>query len=137
MKSIMITTLILLSVSLSSIASAHSMLPVGNVDWAVGGDFHLKTYTLENKFNYPAVFKVEVFNKDWTPATGWKVKKDRFKLLPKSKANLRFKFIMESPQRKLIVCSSLAEIGVRNEKSTQISRICSRLIINSRNSFSE
>ena len=113
---------------LPTLASAHSMSPGFETEYAVS-DTHSKTYTVKNDYNFPATYKVQVFNKDMTPATDWKAKKYTFKMNPNSKKEINLKF-KSTETRKLIVCSTLTNIGYENEKASIISRVCSRLIIN-------
>jgi hypothetical protein len=113
---------------LPTLASAHSMSPGFETEYAVS-TAHSKTYEIENHYNFPGTYKVEVFNKDMTPAVGWKADKLTFKMLPRSRKQVTIKF-KSTETRKLIVCSTLTEIGYNNEKASIISRVCSRLIIN-------
>tara|TARA_R110000787_G_scaffold220824_2_gene329629 strand:- start:1429 stop:1815 length:387 start_codon:yes stop_codon:yes gene_type:complete len=111
-----------------SIALAHSQVPGFKTEYSFEPDFY-KTYTLTNEYDFPAVFRVDVFTKDMKPALGWKAKESTYKLLPKTSKAVRLKFKVEG-RRKLLVCTTLTEIGKDNEKASIISRVCSRLIIN-------
>jgi len=113
---------------LPTLSSAHSMSPGFETEYAVGSALS-KTYEIENHYNHPGTYVVEVFNKDMTPAVDWKSEKTTFKMLPRSKKQVTIKF-KSTETRKLIVCSTLTEIGYDNEKASIISRVCSRLIIN-------
>jgi hypothetical protein len=113
---------------LPTLASAHSMSPGFETEYAVS-DTHSKTYIVKNEYPFPATYKVEVFNKDMTPATEWKAEKYTFKIKPNSKKEINLKF-KSTETRKLIVCSTLTNIGYENEEASIISRVCSRLIIN-------
>ena len=113
---------------LPTLASAHSMSPGFETEYAIS-DTLSKEYTVKNEYPFPATYKVEVFNKDMTPATDWKAKKYTFKMKPNSKKEFNLKF-KSTETRKLIVCSTLTNIGYENEKASIISRVCSRLIIN-------
>jgi len=113
---------------LSPMALAHSMSPAFEVEQALT-EVHSKVYTLTNKYNYPAVFTMSVLNKDGTLAEGWRVDKDTYKLLPNSSRDVKIHFKVKG-QRKLLVCSTLTEVGKKNEAATIITRVCSRLIIN-------
>ena len=119
---------IIAMVLLPTLSSAHSMSPGFEVEYAVT-TAHTKTYTITNDYDFPAVYKIEVFNKDFTPATDWRADKILFNILPRNskQADIQFK---ATATRKLIVCSTLTEIGKENEKASIISRVCSRLIIN-------
>jgi hypothetical protein len=94
---------------------------------------HAKRYELSNKYQFPASFKVEVFEKDFTPAKGWKPAngKYEYKLKPQSERNidLWFKADPEQMDRKLIVCTTLTGVGLELEKPGNISRVCSRLLV--------
>ena len=113
---------------LPTLASAHSMLPGFEADHAVS-DTHSKKYTVKNGYNFPATYEVQVFNKDMTPATDWEAEKYSFKMKPNSKKEFNLKF-NSTETRKVIVCSTLTNIGYENEKASIISRVCSRLILN-------
>lgn len=104
------------------------MSPGFETEYAIGTALK-KTYEIENHYNFPATYEVQVFNKDMTPATDWRSEKTTFKMLPRSKKQVTIKF-KSTETRKLIVCSTLTNIGYENEKASIISRVCSRLIIN-------
>ena len=112
----------------SALTFAHSMSPAFEVEQALT-PVHTKVYTLTNEYDFPAVFTMSVLNKDGTEAEGWKTKKLVYKLKPRSSREVSIKFKAVG-QRKLIVCSTLTEKGMKNEKASIISRVCSRLIIN-------
>jgi len=112
-----------------TLSLAHSMSPGFEVEYAITPTIK-KTYTLTNEYNEcDKVFKVEVFNKDWTPADGWRTKKDTYKLKSGSKREIEIEFKADGV-RKLLVCTTLVEIGKDGKKASIISRVCSRLIIN-------
>ena len=104
------------------------MSPGFETEYAVS-DTHSKKYIVKNNYSFPATYKIEVFNKDMTPAIEWKARKSTFKIKPNSKKEFELKF-KSTETRKLIVCSTLTNIGYENEKASIISRVCSRLIIN-------
>ena len=112
----------------SALTFAHSMSPAFEVEQALT-PVHTKVYTLTNKYPFPAVYEVEVLNKDESLAGDWKTDKTEYNLLPNSSRKINIKFKV-STQRKLLVCTKLIEIGTKNEKASIISRVCSRLIIN-------
>jgi len=112
-----------------TLSLAHSQAPGFETEFAYSANFY-KTYELKNNYNFPAVFDVEVLTKDMKPAKGWSAKKTTFKLMPNSKADVKLKFKVDGNKRKLLVCTTLREIGKDSEKASVISRICSRLIIN-------
>ena len=111
-----------------TITLAHSQAPGFTTEYAQTKEIY-KTYELTNDYDFPAVFKVEVFTKDMKPAMGWKAKETTYNLLPGNSAKVRLKFNVDG-RRKLLVCTTLTEIGKEHEKASIISRICSRLIIN-------
>jgi len=113
---------------LPTLASAHSMSPGFETEYAVSDTF-VKKYIVKNSYNFPATYKISVHNKDMTPAVQWKARKYTFKIKPNSKKEFEIKF-NSTETRKLIVCSTLTNIGYENEKASIISRVCSRLIIN-------
>lgn len=119
---------LIIAMLIPSLGLAHSMQPGFETDYAVT-PIHKKTYVLENAYKFPATYEVRVYNKDFSPAEGWHVKKAKWKLLPESKKRITIQFKAEG-QRKLIVCTRLIGIGKQNEKARIISRVCSRLIIN-------
>ena len=112
----------------STLSSGHSMSPGFEVEQSLSV-VHEKTYTLTNEYDQPAVFSITVLNKDESDATEWKADKYIYKLLPQSSREVNLKFKVYS-QRKLLVCSTLTELGKLNVKASVISRVCSRLIIN-------
>ena len=111
-----------------TISLAHSFAPGFTTEYAQTEEIY-KTYKLTNSYDFPAVFKVEVFTKDMKPAIGWKAKDTIFKLLPTKSKEVKLKFKVDG-RRKLLVCTTLTEIGKDHEKASVISRVCSRLIIN-------
>ena len=113
---------------LPSFASAHSMQPGFETELSATPEY-VKTYELTNEYPHPAVYEIKVYEKDWTPAEGWKSKKPFYKLFPDSTAQVKIKFKVGA-QRKLYVCSLLTEIDIHGTKASMISRVCSRLIIN-------
>ena len=106
----------------------HAMSPGFETEYSVS-ELTNKTYTLENSYDFPITLAIEVFEKNWSPALGWAVDKETFKMLPnsKKKATITFESI---GVRKIIVCSTLKGIGYEEEPPSIISRVCSRLIIN-------
>jgi hypothetical protein len=119
---------LVIAMLIPTLGLAHSMQPGFETDYAVTPT-HEKTYVLENAYKFPATYEVRVYNKDFTPAEGWRVKKATWKLLPESKKRIPIQFKAEG-QRKLIVCTRLIGVGKQDEKPSIISRVCSRLIIN-------
>ena len=118
--------------AVTSTASAHGMTPGFEKETATAA-VHAKRYTLSNEYKFPASFKVEVFEKDFTPAKGWKPANGKFeyKLKPDSERNidLWFKADPEQMDRKLIVCTTLTGVGLELQKPGNISRVCSRLLV--------
>ena len=118
--------------AMTSTVSAHGMTPGFEKETATAA-VHAKRYELSNKYQFPASFKVEVFEKDFTPAKGWKPAngKYEYKLKPQSERNidLWFKADPEQMDRKLIVCTTLTGVGLELEKPGNISRVCSRLLV--------
>ena len=125
MSRLLITMMLMLA---STLSSGHSMSPGFEVEQSLSV-VHEKTYTLTNEYDQPAVFSITVLNKDGSDATEWKADKYIYKLLPQSSRKVNLKFKVYS-QRKLLVCSTLTEMGKLNVKASVISRVCSRLIIN-------
>ena len=125
MSRLLITMMLMLA---STLSSGHSMSPRFEVEQSLSV-VHEKTYTLTNEYDQPAVFSITVLNKDGSDATEWKADKYIYKLLPQSSRKVNLKFKVYS-QRKLLVCSTLTEMGKLNVKASVISRVCSRLIIN-------
>jgi hypothetical protein len=119
---------LLVMLTLPTLTLAHSMSPGFETEYAVS-PVYSKTYTVTNDYNFPATYEVQVFNKDMTPADGWKAEKYTFKIKPNNKKEINLTF-KSNETRKLIVCSTLTNIGYENEKASIISRVCSRLIIN-------
>jgi len=111
---------------LASTASAHSMAPGYQKEMAYGAT-HSMVYDLKNEFEFPIVLRVDVFEKDGTtPADGWKVDRQLFKMVPGSKKQVAITFKTEE-ERKVIVCSVLDKVGYDEQEPTTITRVCSRL----------
>ena len=127
MKLLKLSSVIALAL-LPSFASAHSMEPGFETELSATPEF-VKTYEITNHYPHPAVYEIKVYEKDWTPAEGWKSKKPFYRLFPDSTAQAKIKFKVGA-QRKLYVCSLLTEIDIHGTKASMISRVCSRLIIN-------
>ena len=104
------------------------MSPGFEVEWAITPKF-VKEYTITNNTKHASVFKISVYEKDWSKATGWKVQFDEYRINVNNKAIVKIKFDA-SYKRKLYVCSSLTEIGKKGNETAIITRVCSRLIIN-------
>ncbi len=106
--------------------SAHSMSP-GYIKTPALGDTTSLKYEITNKFPYPAVFRIELFEKDGkTPVTGWTVNRKLFKMVPGS--TKRFTINLDSvKERKLLVCSILDKVDYDEKEPTTITRVCSRL----------
>ena len=105
---------------------AHSQVPAFETEYSFNPMLY-KTYTLTNDYDFPAVFTVEVFTKEMKPAIGWKAKESEFKLLSGSSKEVKLKFKVDG-RRKLLVCTTLTEIGKEHEKASIISRICSQTL---------
>jgi len=112
-----------------SLTLGHAMSPGFEVERTFSEVF-TKEYELTNTYDFPAVYKVEVLNKDGSSAKGWKSDKVTYKLLPNSKKSIKLKFKI-ADTRKILVCTTLTEVGKINEKASLISRVCSRLILHS------
>ena len=119
---------LLLLLLIPAVSWGHSMSPSFETDWSLTPT-HNKTYTLTNNYDYPAVYGIEVLNRDGSIAEDWESERELYKLLPDSKVKVYMRFKSKG-QRKILVCSVLKEIGKQNEKASIISRVCSRLIIN-------
>ena len=124
-----ISSMVFIWMALSaSLVSAHSMEP-GYIKKAVSGFEETLYYTIKNELDFPATFKVNVYEKDGkTLAKGWKVNREHFKIVPGNEK--RFAIKVESAiERKLLVCSELYKVGYKNEEPKIITRVCSRLWI--------
>jgi len=123
LKLVALVALVLMPIS----ASAHKMSPGFETEIALTETLY-KNYKLTNAKPHPSVYEVEVLNEDFTPAINWKAKKTIYKMLPNSVKEIKLKFKADK-NRKLLVCSTLKEIGKNNEKAFTVSRVCSRLLI--------
>lgn len=106
----------------SSNALAHSQDP--GYEKHYSGPVFTKSYTVTN---YPTGFaKYEwfVLEKDYTPATGWRVDKRVVATGGGDSKTVHFKFKVDT-ERKLLVCSKLVEMN--NEKPSISSVVCSRI----------
>jgi len=121
-KTILMSALMALAIN----ASAHSMSPGYQKELAYAEN-HSMVYKIENKFDFPIVLKVNVFEKDGvTPAADWTIDRELFKMVPGSKKQFSVTFKTEQ-ERKVIVCSVLEAVGYEEETPTTITRVCSRL----------
>jgi hypothetical protein len=111
------------------LANAHSMSPGFESHYATQASFTTQ-YTLTNSYDFPVTLSIVVFNKDGSIADDWSVDKQHYKMLPGSSKTANITFVVRH-QRKLIVCSTLTGIGYDQVKPNLISRVCSRLVINS------
>lgn len=118
---------ILALVLLPTLGSAHGMSPSLETEIALNNSV-TKVYELTNRYPHASVYEVEVLTKDYKPAKDWKAEKIIFKMLPNSVKQIKLK-IKADTNRKLLVCTTLREIGKQNEKAFMSSRACSRLII--------
>lgn len=107
---------------------AHGQSPGFEVEYTTAPEY-TKVYTLTNTYDFPITLRVDVLNKDGSPATDWRVSKDTFKIKPNNIKEVPIQFNTYG-QRKLLVCSTLVGVGYDEEKPNVISRVCSRLIIN-------
>ena len=123
-----IIAIIISLIMLPNLSWGHTMSPGFKVERALSPNF-VKTYKIVNTYKHPSVFKISVYNKDWTEATGWKVQFDEYKLNPGNKAFVKIKFDA-SFKRKLYICSSLMSTGRNGNSTSSVTRVCSRLIIN-------
>lgn len=123
LKLVAIVALVLMPIS----ASAHRLSPRYETIIAVTETVY-KDYKLTNAKPHPSVYEVQVLNEDFTPAEDWKAKKTIYKMLPNSVKEIKLKFKADR-NRKLLVCTTLKEIGKNNEKAFNSSRVCSRLLI--------
>ena len=112
----------------SSGASAHSMEP-GYVKKYGSGIEDTFYYVIKNDLDFPATFKVNVYEKDGkTLADGWSVNRELFKIVPGNEKRFGIK-VNSAVERKLLVCSELYKVGLKNEEPKIITRVCSRLWI--------
>lgn len=110
----------------SSGASAHSMEP-GYIKKNGSGFEDTLYYTIKNDLDFPATFRVQVYEKDGkTLADGWRVNREEFKITPGNEKRFAIK-INSSLERKVLVCSELYKVGYNNEEPKIITRVCSRL----------
>jgi hypothetical protein len=91
---------------------------------------HPEVYTIQNHYNFPITLAIAVYNKDGTPAEGWRTKDRKYtwNLLPNSSKEITIEFKAVNV-RKLLVCSKLIGVGYEQEKPSVESNVCSRLII--------
>jgi hypothetical protein len=108
--------------------TAHSQSPGFETEYAIAS-VHTKTYELENTYNFPITLEIVVYEKDFSPASGWRTEKSTYKMKPKSEKQVHIQF-KSVGTRKLLVCSELKGIGYDEKEPSIISRVCSRLIIN-------
>ena len=91
---------------------------------------HPETYIIKNHYKFPITLAIEVYNKDGSPAEGWRIRGGKYtwNLLPNSSKEVTIEFKAVNV-RKLLVCSKLIGVGYEQEKPGVTSNVCSRLII--------
>lgn len=110
-------------------AGAHSQEPGYKKIYA--GKVATQTYTLENAYEFPATYEIEVLDRDGrVPETGWRLLEgqSRYRLEPGS--SRRFSIIVKMngrSERKLLVCTTLKAVGYEESLPGNITRVCSRL----------
>tara|TARA_R110001606_G_scaffold170901_1_gene316471 strand:- start:828 stop:1217 length:390 start_codon:yes stop_codon:yes gene_type:complete len=114
-------------VLIPTLGLAHEMSPSLETEIALNNSV-TKVYELTNKYPHASVYEVEVLTKDYKPAKDWEAEKTIYKMLPNSVKQIKLK-IRADTNRKILVCTTLKEIGKQNEKAFISSRVCSRLII--------
>ena len=129
MRTVIKQLLMVISLGLaSSGANAHSMEP-GYVKKYGSGIEDTFYYVIRNDLDFPATFKVNVYEKDGkTLAEGWSVNRELFKIVPGNEKRFGIK-VNSTIERKLLVCSELYKVGYKNEEPKIITRVCSRLWI--------
>ena len=107
-------------------ATAHTMSPASQKIFVANDTTYVK-YTVTNKFPWPAIFVMEVLEKDQkTLFTEWDSLPNNIKLLDGNTSDVYLK-IDTTEERKLIVCSKLHKVGYNEQPARTITRICSRL----------
>ena len=107
-------------------AAAHSMDPPSQ-KVLVGVDTTYVKYNIENKFDWPATFVMELFEKDGvTPFTQYESMYEEISLLPARDKDVYLK-IDSSEERKLIVCSKLDKVGYDKQEARTVTRVCAKL----------
>lgn len=105
---------------------AHTMNPASQKIYVMGASTYVK-YTIENKFNVPAVFEMELLEKDLkTIFTKWQSDSKKIRL-PKGTSRDVYLKIDTTEERKLYVCSKLDKVGYDESPSYTITRICAKL----------
>lgn len=127
-----VKTLILASVFLSMGVQAHGMNP-GLTKVTTYKDISKMTYEVYNSYEFPAVYTMQVFTQDLTPAPESLYRfldgKSVVRLKPNSKAKVDVLFKPEQDVSRFIVCSVLTGVSYEEVKPSITSRVCSRLII--------
>ena len=120
---------LLFGVVASQGAIAHSMTPGYEKIFAPGTAKSIR-YTVKNDYDYPATFRVEVYDKYGEELeVDWKVDKEKFKLFSDAsqRVNVKIRMKEDLKERKVLVCSVLDKVGYNDEEPATISRVCSRL----------
>jgi hypothetical protein len=109
-------------------AIAHTMTP-GYQKKNTISDVTEMRYEIGNHFKFPAVYELSVLTKEGKKAKYWKAISTIKKLKPNAKKSFVI-FFKSKESRKLLVCTSLKEVGYESKPAQVISRVCSRLFIN-------
>jgi len=110
-------------------AQAHSMTPGYEKKFAPGDVVNL-AYTIKNEYDFPAIYRLEVYDKEGhNLEEGWRVDQETVKLFSGNYKRVRLKIKMDEDvkERKVLVCSVLHKVGYDEKDPTTISRVCSRL----------
>ena len=107
-------------------AAAHTMSPASQKIFVSTDTTYVK-YNIANKFDIPATFVIELYEKDGkTPFTEYTNRPQNIKLLSGRDTDVYLK-IDTTEERKIIVCSKLNKVGYDEKPAFTITRICSKL----------
>ncbi len=112
--------------------SAHGMQPGFTTQVTTTNSVRMD-YELHNAYEFPAVFRVEIFDADFNPIPSkfWKIdrKVNEYRLKPDSRTKVSLLLRATKGVTKMIVCTTLMGVSYEEIEPSNISRVCSRLLI--------
>ncbi len=112
--------------------SAHGMYP-GLTTQVTATNSVRMDYELHNAYEFPAVYRVEIFDADFNPIPSqfWKIDREvnEYRLKPDSRTKVSLLLRATKGVTKMIVCTTLIGVSYEEVKPSNISRVCSRLIV--------
>ncbi len=111
---------------------AHGMQPALTTQVTTTNSARMD-YELHNAYEFPAVFRVEIFDADFNPIPTkfWKIDRavNEYRLKPDSRTKIALLLRATKGVTKMIACTTLIGVSYEETEPSNISRVCSRLII--------